>query len=97
VALGGGPAAAALVPATWDPPPRAYVRNRAGADRLLAEVGGHLVAGGMVDWELAIVDFPFAPGPLPPIIAAVELASTPRGREMFERHAVDLTADWPAA
>jgi hypothetical protein len=75
------------VPSTWDPPPRAYVRDRAAANRLLDDVGGHLVSGG-------IVDFPFEPGLVPPVIAALELGSTPRGREMLDRHRGDLTADW---
>jgi hypothetical protein len=95
-AIGGGPAIQAFVPTTWEAPPRAYVRNRAAADALLADLGGHLVGGGVVDWELAVVDFPFAPGPVPPVIAALELGSTPRGREMLHRYGAELTAGWPA-
>lgn len=92
--VGGGPAARGRLPEVWDPPPRVYVRSPAQAQELLAESGGHLVAGGAADWEIAVVDFPFDPGPVPPVVVALELGSTPRGREMLDRHAADLGLEW---
>lgn len=92
--VGGGPAVRGRLPAVWDPPPRVYVRSTDEVQALLAESGGHLVAGGVSDWEIAVVDFPFDRGPLPLVVVALEVGATPRGREMLDRHAVDLEVDW---
>lgn len=92
--VGGGPAARGRLPDVWDPPPRVYVRSIDEARVLLAETGGHLVAGGAPDWEIAVVDFPFDPGLVPPVVVALELGASPRGREMLERHAIDLGLNW---
>lgn len=91
---GGGPTIRRLLSANWDAPPRVYVRDLDAARRVLAESGGHLIGGGTGDWEIAVVDFPFGPGEVPPVVAALELGATPRGREMLGRHGSDLTAGW---
>lgn len=91
---GGGPAIQSLLLANWEAPPRVYVRDLDAARRVLAESGGHLIGGGTGDWEIAVVDFPFCPGDVPPIVAALELGATPRGREMLARHCSDLTDGW---
>lgn len=94
LAVGGGPAVQQLLPSTWDPPPRVYVRSTERATALLADSGGHLIASGPAEWEIAVVDFPFAPGVVPAVVAALELGATPRGREMLHRHAGDFTRGW---
>jgi len=43
---------------------------------------------------MAVVDFPFGPGPVPLVIAGLELGATPRGREMLERYGSQITSDW---
>jgi hypothetical protein len=96
VPCGGGPALGSLVPATWDAPTRAYARTNDRARALLTDHGGQLVEGGLADWEIAVVDFPFPHGPLPPIIAALELGSNERGRELLARIRPALTGHWPS-
>lgn len=90
----GGDAAGAALGVVWEARPRRYVRTKADLPRVLAQAGGHLVTEPVGEWEICIVDFPFAPGPLPPLVAAVELASAPRGREVIRPHLQRL---WRAA
>jgi hypothetical protein len=71
-----------------------YVRNADDARSALAEAGGHLVGGGSSDWEIVVVDFPFESGPAPLVVAALELGATPRGREMLETQADQITNGW---
>ncbi|MCB1005561.1 MAG: hypothetical protein KDB35_15360 [Acidimicrobiales bacterium] len=92
--IGGGPAARSWLPSVWDPPPRAYVRSTDAVYELLSDTGGHLIAGGAADWEIAVVDYPFAPGVVPRVVVALELGATPRGREMLTRHLADVTLGW---
>jgi hypothetical protein len=96
VPCGGEPALGGLVPSTWDPPLRAYVRTKDDARHLLADYGGQLVEGGAAEWEIAVVDFPFRAGPVPRIVAALELGSTPRGRETLLPHRQALIGHWPS-
>jgi hypothetical protein len=78
--IGGGPAqeAAGLVP-VWRP--RAYVPDRTSARNLLALVGGAEVSESVGEWELTLLATPLRNGFVPPVIVALELASTVRGRE----------------
>jgi hypothetical protein len=96
VPCGGRPGLRGLVPSTWDAPPRAYARSSTEARALLADYGGQLVEGGAADWEIAVVDFPFDNGPLPPLIAALELGSNSRGRELLARCRNALIGHWPS-
>lgn len=89
----GGDALGAILGVVWDARPRRYVRNKLALARVLAQAGGALVSEPAAEWEVSVVDFPFAPGPLPPLVAAVELASTPRGREVARPHLQRLWAE----
>lgn len=94
VPVGGGPAlAAAGVPS--DARPRVYVRSVDEARRLLALHGGALVTEPVADYEIAILDVGLEPGPVPPLLAALELGATPRGREILDGHP-ELLAGLPA-
>lgn len=97
VPVGGGPALRSWIQTSWETPPRLYVRRLDDAQNLLAEAGGFLVSGGEADWEIAVVDFPFGSGPVPTVVSALELASTPRGREVLAPHLPELTSDWDDA
>lgn len=96
-AVGGGPAAGQVPSAAWDAPLRVYVRSADAARTALADAGGFVVSGGAVDWEIVVVDFPFAAGDMPPVVAALELGSTSRGREMLASHGAHTTEGWHTA
>lgn len=96
VPVGGGPALPRWIDTPWEAPPRLYVRRLDDAPGLLADAGGFLVSGGEPDWEIAVVDFPFTAGPVPGLVSALELAATPRGREVLAPHLTDLTNSWKA-
>lgn len=96
---GGNPISAALgIP--WDSQPRVYVRSRAMIRKVRAFHGGFLVSEPVGEWGITIVDFPLEPGPLPPLVAALELGDTSRGRQTLDDHAHAIAgsfADDPAA
>lgn len=96
VPVGGGLALRRWIDTAWEAPPRLYVRRLDDAPGLLADAGGFLVSGGESDWEIAVVDFPFTAGPVPGLVSALELAATPRGREVLAPHLTDLTNSWNA-
>lgn len=94
--VGGGPALRSWMTSAWEAPPRLYVRRLDDATAVLADGGGFLVSGGEADWEIAVVDFPFAVGPLPALVSALELAASPRGRDVLAPRLADLTSGWDA-
>lgn len=94
--VGGGPALRSWMASAWEAPPRLYVRRLDDATAVLADGGGFLVSGGEAEWEIAVVDFPFAAGPVPALVGALELAATPRGRDVLAPRLADLTSGWDA-
>lgn len=91
--LGGGPALHRFGTQV-EARPRIYVRSAEDIAGLLARHGGALVSEPVADWEIAVVDFPLQAGNVAEIIAALELGSTPRGREVLEGS--DFVARWQA-
>lgn len=91
--VGGGTVVSAAVGVVWESRPRAYVRTKSELARVLARSGGAVVSEPAGEWEMCVVDYPFAPGPLPPLIAALELAGSPRGREVLRPRIAPLWAD----
>jgi hypothetical protein len=45
--------------------------------------GGALVSEPASEWEVAVLDLALPAGPVPLILAALELNGTPRGREIL--------------
>lgn len=66
--------------------PRVYIRRRNDLTRLLARCGGYEVVEPVAEWEIAVLDLDLPPGPVPPVILALELAGHPRGQETFETY-----------
>jgi hypothetical protein len=65
--------------------PRVYVPRWHDLDRLLVHLGGTEVASeDIADWTVSVLDLPVPPGPLPPLVAALELGTTARGRETLQ-------------
>lgn len=84
---GGGPVVSAGLGVPWQAPPRVYVRSVEEFPRVLARSGGWWAGDQPPDWEVAVVDSPLPPGPVPSILAALELGTTSRGRETLEAYA----------
>jgi hypothetical protein len=80
---------------TTESKPRVYVRSIDDIARLLAASGGALVSEPAADWEIAVLDYPLPAGPVPPIIAGLELGRSPRGRETLARHRRALLDNFP--
>lgn len=94
--MGGGPVAAERFGIASTAPPCVYVRHRDELAGLVAMTGGALVSEPVAEWQVAVVDHPFDPGPLPDVALALELGRTPRGREELEKQVVpQLLAGWP--
>lgn len=97
VVLGGGSIAKETLGVLWEAPPRVYVRTLDDARRLVALAGGAEVSAPVAEWDIAVVHFPFEPGPVPAIVAALELGRTPRGRELLSGAGDRLFAEWDEA
>lgn len=95
--LGGGALATEHLGVLWAAPPRAYVRKLADVSRLVALAGGAIVTEPVAEWQIAVAHYPFAPGPVPTIVAALELGRTPRGRELLAGVRDRLFAGWAEA
>jgi len=94
VVLGGGTRAADELGVIWDAPPLVYVRTLDDAQHLVALAGGALVTETVAEWQIAVAHYPFEPGPVPVLVAALELGRTPRGREVLAGVRDRLFADW---
>lgn len=95
--MGGGAVAKTRFGITTTAPPCAYVRHRDELAGLVAMTGGVLVSEPVAEWQVAVVDYPFAAGPLPDVALALELGRTPRGREELRARVVgELLAGWPS-
>lgn len=92
--IGGGPAhqAAGLVTTAV---PRRYVRSAEDANVVLGAWGGLLVSPEAADYELCVVDASLDDGLVPPVVVALELGGTPRGRETLSAHADSLLGELP--
>lgn len=97
VVRGGGELVKAHLGVLWDAPPRVYVRTRNDARRLMALAGGAAVSEPVAEWEIALVDYPFEAGPVPPLVLALELGRTPRGREHLRGVRDRVLAGWADA
>lgn len=97
VVRGGGALAQEELGVLWDARPRIYVRTLDDARRLIALAGGAVVSEPVAEWEIAVVHFPFVPGPVPTLVAALELGRTPRGREVLAGVHDRLFAGWDGA
>ena len=93
--VGGGRWPKKRLGVTATSPPCVYVRRQRDLGDLLSLTGGALVSEPVAAWQVAVVDYPFAPGPLPDVALALELGRTPRGREEVAPFAAELLADWP--
>jgi hypothetical protein len=96
VARGGGELARERLGVLWQSPPRVYLRSLEVARRFVALAGGAVVSEPVAEWEIAVVHFPFEPGPVPTIVAALELGRTPRGRELLDEVRTRLFDGWDA-
>lgn len=83
---GGGAVIRATFGVPWEAVPRVYTRSFDALQPLLARSGGWWAGEQPADWEVAVVDFALPAGPVPPIVSALELATTPRGRETLAPH-----------
>lgn len=92
--IGGGPAHRAVGITTMTKP-RVYVRSVPDAKRVLAWWGGLTASPQAGDYELCILDVPLETGLVPPIVVALELGGTPRGRETLDTHAARLLEGLP--
>lgn len=92
--VGGGPALRARGLRS-DDHPVVYVRQRADIAGVLADMGGALVTEPVAQWGLAVLDLALPAGPVPGVVAALELASHPRGREQLGRHWDQLIPSLP--
>ena len=93
--LGGAPAwrAAGLLETGL---PIRYVRSQDDLSAMLGWWGGSFTAPEVGQYEVVIADVPMEPGLVPPVIVALELGRTPRGRETLDAHVADLLGALPA-
>lgn len=92
--IGGGPAhqAAGLV---TNVAPRCYVRSAEDANTVLATWGGSLVSPEVADYELCVLDAPLEDGLVPPVVVALELGGSARGRETLSQREDELLGELP--